>query len=187
MRTVLRVLAVTATAALLASCGITGNFRHDPGYADFDSPGLLDTDREIGLSLGPLPLAMARLFVGDDPDLGPLMKDLRAARVYVYDVVGDPEHVAQSIATTQSELMVDGWLPIVTIREDGERVAVLAHDDSRGKLRGLAVIVQDSEDVVLVNLIGNIHLESFNVYMAGLDVDAPRVDIDPATLHANVY
>jgi hypothetical protein len=186
MRTALRVLAVTAAIGTLMSCGITGNFRHDAGYADFDSPGLLDTDREIGLSLGPLPLSIARLFVGDDPDLGPLMKDLRAARVYVYEVDGNTERVAQRIATTQSELMTDGWLPIVTIREDGERVAVLAHDDRRGKLRGLAVIVQDDEDVVLVNLIGDIHLESFNVYMAGLEVDAPQVDIDPATLQAVV-
>src|SRR5262245_36566790 len=99
MRFALRSLLVPAAALLtLAGCGITGNFRHDPGYAafGFQGPG---TQRELGLSVGPLPLHVARWFVGDDPDIGPLMKDLRAARVYIY-TVGDPERVADRIAAT---------------------------------------------------------------------------------------
>jgi hypothetical protein len=185
MRLAFRSLLLPAVASLsVAACGITGNFRNDPGYAAFGFQGP-DTHREIGLSLGPLPLGVARLFVGDDPDIGPMMKGLRAARVYIYEV-DDAERVAQRIAATQSELMADGWLPIVTVREDGDRVAVLTHADRDGDLRGMAVIVQDSEDLVLVNLIGDIHPEQFNEYMAKLGVDAPRIDIDPATLQAVV-
>jgi hypothetical protein len=185
MRFASRALLVPAAASLtVAACGITGNFRNDPGYAafGFQGPG---THREMGLSLGPLPLGVARWFVGDDPDIGPMVDGLRAARVYVYEIA-DAQRVSQRIAATQSDLMADGWQPIVTVREDGDRVAVLTHANHRGDLRGMAVIVQDSEDLVLVNLIGDIHPERFNDYMAKLGVDAPKVDIDPATLQAVV-
>jgi hypothetical protein len=184
MRLASRSALVLAASLPLAACGITGNFRNDPGYADF-GPQAQDTHREIGLSLGPLPLGLARMFVNDDPELGPILKDLRAARVYIYDV-DDPERVADRIATTQSELIADGWFPIVTVRDDGERVAVLTHANRRGELRGMAVIVQESEELVLVNLIGEIHLDQFDAYMAGLDVHAPSIAIDPATLQAVV-
>ncbi|HZF27627.1 MAG TPA: DUF4252 domain-containing protein [Gammaproteobacteria bacterium] len=187
MRHVSLPLLVPAVASLLlAGCGITGNFRNDPGYAEFDSPGMRDTEREIGLSLGPLPLGVARLFFGGDEDIGPMLKGLRAARVYIYDVDGDAERVEKRIAETQSKLLADGWFPVVTVNDEGDRVAVLMHADRHNKPRGMAVIVQDSEDVVLVNLIGEIQPEMFNTYMAELGVDAPRVDIDPGTLQAVV-
>jgi hypothetical protein len=188
MRFAFRPLFLFVAASLaLAGCGITGNFRNDPGYAAFgyQGPG---TERDLGLSLGPLPLGMARLFMNVTdigPDVRPMMQGLRAARVYVY-TVDDAERVAQRIAATQSDLIADGWFPVVRIHDDGERVAVLTHADKRGDLRGMAVIVQDSEDLVLVNLIGDIHPEQFNAYMAAVGVDAPTVDIDPATLQAVV-
>ena len=184
MRPAFRSLLVPTAALALAACGVTGNFRHDPGDAAFGFQGF-GTERELGLSLGPLPLGVARWFVGDDPDLGPLMKDLRAARVYVY-TVDDTERVTARIAATQRDLIAAGWFPIVTIRDDGERVAVLTHANRRGDLRGMAVIVQDSEDLVLVNLIGDIHPEQFDAYMTSLGVDAPSVAIDPETLQAVV-
>jgi hypothetical protein len=78
-------LVVAAAASLVTGCGITGNFRHDPGYADFRSPGPWATDRQIGLSLGPLPLKLARLVLDEDdePELHGILKGLRAVRVYI--------------------------------------------------------------------------------------------------------
>ena len=52
--------------------------------------------------------------------------------------------------------------------------------------RGLTVIVQEPGEVVLVNLIGNIHLDFINGYLAEVDVDMPRIEIDPATLQARL-
>ena len=184
MRPSFRSVLVLAASLPLAACGITGNFRNDPGYADFGSQQS-GAERDIGLSLGPLPLGMARMFMDDDPEIGLLLKDLRAARVYIY-TVDDGERVAQRIEATESDLIADGWFPIVTVSEDGERVEVLTHANRRGELRGMAVIVQDAEELVLVNLIGNIHPEQFDSYMAGLDVHAPSIAIDPATLQATV-
>ena len=48
------------------------------------------------------------------------------------------------------------------------------------------MIVQDAQEVVLVNLIGNVRLDLFADYMAELDVDTPGIEIDPQTLAARV-
>jgi hypothetical protein len=50
----------------------------------------------------------------------------------------------------------------------------------------LAVIVQDPQEVVLVNLIGNVRVDLFADYMAELEVDTPGIEIDPRTFEARV-
>jgi len=182
-----RELAIGFGALLLAGCGISGNFRHDLGYAAFDSPGALAVHRDFGLSLGPAPLALARLFLDDEePELGAILKDLRAVRVYVYDGVPDGERMAGQLRGVESKLVEDGWRAIATIRDGTDRVSVLLRPGSDGRNHGMAVIVQDPTEVVLVNLIGNVRLDLFAEYMAELNVDTPRIDIDPQTLEAHV-
>ena len=182
-----RTVAAALAALLIAGCGITGNFRHDPGYAAFGETGPLAEDRELGISLGPLPLAFARLVVDDDPEIGPILKDLRAVRVYSYGVTRDAESTAQqrtgdSVPPARRRLDC----PDYGSREQAEQTAVLLRPDSGGRNRGLAVIVQDAQEVVLVNLIGNVRLDLFADYMAELDVDTPGIEIDPQTLAARV-
>jgi hypothetical protein len=181
-----RTVAAALAALLMAGCGITGNFRHDPGYAAFGAMGALAEDRELGLSLGPLPLAVARLVLDDDQEVGPILQDLRAVRVYSYNVTRDAENTAQQVRAVQSRLLDDGWIALITVNEPAEQTAVLLRPDSCGRNRGLAVIVQDPQEVVLVNLIGNVRLDLFADYMAELDVDTPEIEIDPQTLAARV-
>jgi hypothetical protein len=94
--------------------------------------------------------------------------------------------VARRVRETQSDLLGDGWLPIAAARDDAESVAVLMRLD-RSRTRGLAVIVQDPEEVVLVNLIGEVRLEFFADYMAELDIATPPIELDPAALQAARY
>jgi hypothetical protein len=180
-----RTVAATLAALLSSGCGITGNFRHDPGYAAFDALGPVTEDREFGISLGPLPLAVARLVLDDEPEMEPILKELRAVRVYSYDVSGNAERAAEHVRTIQSDLVADGWLALITVNEDAERTAVLLRPDGEGRNRGLAVIVQDPHEVILVNLIGDIRLDLFTEYMAELDVETPEIEIDPQTLAAS--
>ena len=51
---------------------------------------------------------------------------------------------------------------------------------------GLTVIVQEPDEVVLVNLIGNVRLDFINGYMAEAGVALPPIEIDPATLQASL-
>jgi hypothetical protein len=174
-----------AAALLLAGCGITGNFRNDVGYARFGSPGPLATDRDLGISAGPLPLKFLRWVMEDDPEIAPLLEDLRAVRVYTYEVRDKSDQVAARVRGIQSELLDEGWVALAALRDEGELLSVLLRLDERGNRRGLAVIMQDQEEVMLVNLIGkDIKIELFNTYMAELNIDAPPIEINSATLQA---
>jgi hypothetical protein len=182
-----RVIAIGIGALLLAGCGISGNFRHDPGYAAFDANGALGGHRELGLSLGPAPLALARMFLEDEePDLGAILRELRAVRVYVYEGLPDDERTGQRLRGIESGLLDEGWRAIAKIRDGSDRVSILLRPGDEGRAHGMAVIVQEPSEVVLVNLIGNVRLDLFSEYMAELNVDAPRIDIDPETLEARV-
>jgi hypothetical protein len=179
----------TAVLAVLtlgvAGCGITGNFRHDPGYANFDSLKWVGTDREVAVSLGPLPLKLARLVLSDEPELEPFLAELRGVRVYTYEALRDAERAARHVDELQRELVADGWLKVVAVRDGDERTSVLLRPGKRGGNRGLAVIVQEPSELVLVNLIGNVRLDYLTGYLAELDVDVAH-DIDPAALQAAV-
>jgi hypothetical protein len=130
-----------------------------------------------------LPLQFAKWVLKDDPDFGPLVKDLRAVRVYCYEVTADAEAVAGNVRATHAELLADGWLQVAMVREDDELVAVLL---KLGKehIDGLAVLVTEPEEVTFVNLIGDVKLDFINQYLADLDVDTPKIEIDPETLQA---
>lgn len=167
-------LAIVSACALLANCGILGNFRGNPGYASFGSPGIQDTDRELALSLGPLPLKLARWITDDDPEIAALLDGLKAVRVYTYEVDGDALRVAGRMDDVRDRLVKQGWNQIVAVRDDGEHVTALVRMKA-GAIRGLAVVVQDDEELVLVNVIGNIKPENFSSMMATLDIDLPHM------------
>jgi hypothetical protein len=181
-----RILILGASSWLLAGCGITGNFRHDPGYADFGALQRLPADSHIRLSLGPLPLKIAAWGVGlseDDEEVGTFLRELRAVRVYTFEgVEEDPAVVASGVEELMAELGRNGWLNIAAVREDSERTSVFLRPDKNFSHHGLVIVVEEPDEVVLVNLIGNIRLDFIDGYMADLDVRVPPIEIDPATL-----
>jgi hypothetical protein len=183
-----RALTLAASALALAGCGITGNFRHDPGYADFEPLRRLDAESDFGLSLGPLPLKVAGWIVDDegDAELGPLLRELRAVRIYTIEGIADAEEAATSVDELTASLADDGWLNVIAVREADELTSVFLRPGKDFVHRGLAVVVQEPDELVLVNLIGNVRLDFFNGYMDEADVDVPPIEIDPATLHARV-
>src|SRR5262249_996765 len=154
---------------------VFGNLRANPGYASFDSPGVADTHRDVAISLGPLPLKVARFFTDDDPELATVLRDVKAVRVYTYEVNGDAERVKERMDAQRQRLVHEGWDQIVAVREDGELVTALVKMDGSASVRGVAVIVQDHEEVTFVNVIGRIRPETFGALMAELHVNVPPV------------
>jgi len=169
-------------AASLAACGITGNFRAHPGFARLGSIDQGDVDRQLGISLGPLPLMVARRLTADDPELGAMLRGVKGVRVYVYDVNGDAARVRGRMERSQARLVADGWTPAVAMRDDGEYAAALVRTDARDGVRGIVVLTLDDEEAVLVNVIGRLRPESFSRVMASLGEDLPpmRVTLDDA-------
>lgn len=180
----IRTLALAALTSLLTACGITGNFRHDAGYADFGPLQRLDAESDFGLSLGPLPLQIAKWATHDDEDIGPLLRELRAVRVYTMEGIADPEEAAKRAREVTANLAHDGWLTIAAVRDGEELTSVLLRPDKNFAHKGLAVIVAEPDEITLVNLIGDIHLDLLNGYLADLNVDVPPIEIDTEALQA---
>ena len=180
----LRLFALATLIPLLTGCGITGNFRHDPGYADFGSLQRLDAESDFGISLGPLPLQIAKWATHDDEEVGPFLRELRAVRVYTFEGIADSNEVATGVEKLRGELGDDGWLAVAAVRDGEELISVFLRPNRNFEHHGLAVVIQEPDEVVLVNLIGNIRLDFINGYMAELDVDVPQIVIDPTMLQA---
>ena len=181
-----RILMLAALALALAGCGVTGYFLNDPGFADFGSLKRLEGDSDFGLSLGPLPLKIANWALKDDEEMGPLLRELRAVRIYTFEGITDAQEAATGVERLTAELVGDGWLNVIAVHDEGEITSVFLRPDSNFTHHGLTVIVQEPDEVVLVNLIGNVRLDFINGYMAESGVDMPPIEIDPATLQARV-
>lgn len=176
-----------ATAALLlAGCGITGNLRMNEGYADFGSPRLPGADRELALSLGPVPVKMANFALIHDPIVSSILRDVRAVRVYVYEVDGDAALVRERIEETRDRFVADGWHAVLAVRDDGELVTALVKLDDPDEIRGVVVLVADDEEVVYVNAIGKIRPKTFDRVLDEFFADhrkrCDRAETSPASI-----
>ena len=175
-RGVALVLVLTLVAFLLSSCGITAS-RSNEGFANLDSPGISDTDRTMSLSLGKTTLRFAARFLDDEPETQALLRSLDGVRIRIYEVNGNTDRIAHNFDRMGAKLSNDGWQPVMLVREEGELVQMFSKSSSRG-MQGLTIVSADDEEVVVVNVMGDIQPEHFGDVMVALDVgDAPDVQI----------
>lgn len=169
-------LGLLFVAVYLTACGITAP-RSNDGYANLDSPGVADTNRTMSLSLGPTTLRFAARFMDEEPETQALLRSLDGVRVRIYEVHGDNERIASRFDRMGGKLSNDGWEPVMLIREEGELVQMYSKSSDKG-MHGLTIVSADDEEVVVVNVMGDINPENFGDVMVALDVDdAPDVQI----------
>lgn len=172
---VMKLPVLAAALILLAGCGLTAP-RSSDGFADLDSLGMGDTDRVIALSIGPTLLHFAARHIDNDPEVRDLLRSLDGVRIRIYEIDGDPQRVAGRMENMAVKLQDDGWEPVMTIRQQDERVHMLMRTVD-GQIRGMTVLVMDGlDEAVIVNLMGEIKPEQFSEVMVALDVDAGGVD-----------
>jgi hypothetical protein len=168
-------LAVLIPALLLAGCGVTAP-HNNKGYADLDSLGFSDTDTTMSLSLGPAVLHSAAGFIEDDPETKELLLKLDGVRVRTYRIVRGQERVAERIDKMSNKLVENGWEPVITVQEDGERTRMLVRIHAE-KIAGLIVFTLDSTEAVIVNVMGDLSPDLFNGTMTALQVEVPEVKV----------
>lgn len=173
-----RVLSGLLATAALSACGFTGNLRMNPGFASFGTPSTLHgADRKLALSFGPIPIRLAtmmsRPFLHEEKWIPATLKDIRAVRVYTYDLHGDPATVKDHLEATSGELVDEGWSPVAVVREDGGLVSALTIQDEPTSIRGLVVMFNDDEQLVLVNVIGKLEPQTVVLALEELGVEFP--------------
>jgi hypothetical protein len=167
-------LALVCTTLFVGACGITAP-RSNDGFADLESLGMRDTDRVMNISIGPTLLHFTAGFLDDEPEIRELLRGLDGVRVRIYEIDGDASRVAQRISTMSEHLQVDGWAPVMLVREEDEEVHMLMRV-VEGQICGMTVLVSDGDsEAVIVNLMGEIRPQQFSDVMVALEVDAPGI------------
>jgi hypothetical protein len=161
---------VLIASALLSGCGITTkNLHGHAGYADIESPYWWQADNELNLSIGPSTIRVARWFtdIDDDPQIEALLKDVDGLRVSVYKIDGNEDVFLDLMSETRGNLNATGWQQVVQIKEKEDKETTLMFMKSSGEtIDGLVVLILSKEEATFVNVIGNIHPDSFEPLMA---------------------
>ncbi|MBA6303220.1 DUF4252 domain-containing protein [Colwellia sp. MB02u-14] len=168
LRKVTLILAIT-TSLLLTGCGITaGGLHSHAGYADIESPYWWQADSELNLSLGPLAIGTARWVIDadKDPEIDALLNDVDGVRISVYKVEENSQLFIENFDETQANLRADGWQPIARVKGDEQGDYSLMFIKSNGEvIDGLVVLLLSEDEALFVNIIGNIHPNSFEPIM----------------------
>ena len=166
----IRAVGILVASLAVSACGLTAP-RSGPGFADLESPGVWDTDRQMALSIGPTLLRLAARHVEDDPEVQALLRSLDGVRIRIYEIDGDASRVARRIDAMQAHLEDDGWVPLMLVRERDERTQLMLKT-SHGVNHGLTLISSDGEsEAVIINLIGELRPELFSDVMVALDIE----------------
>ncbi|WOJ92789.1 DUF4252 domain-containing protein [Congregibacter variabilis] len=156
----MKTLTLLLVATLLAGCGVTASSRN-PGYVQFDAPKYEGLKNDTSISLGPRLLHFAARHTDDDPQTKALLQSLEGVRVSVYQVPPSVDHEAlrDEVGIATAKAFDEHWSPIVRVVEDDSRVHIFVKEQD-GLLLGIAVVSVDHEELVFVNVMGEMAAEN---------------------------
>ena len=132
-----------------------------------------DVKHAMTMSLGPTVFGFARRFE-EDPASRELLEQLRAVRIKVYDIDGDPATVAAKLKELAAGLVADNWQSVLRVN-DGSEQAHLLLDATDDAIHGIAFLAANTREAIIINLTGSLQPEAFADAIAALDVDVPLV------------
>ena len=109
-------------------------------------------------------LRLATKFMDDDDDevqVKKLVANLKGIYVKSFEFKNTGEYTDADIAAFRAQLHAPEWERMVNVqsKEDGENVEVYVKTEN-GKTAGLAIIAAEPKELTLVNITGNIDLDS---------------------------
>ena len=151
-----KLVAVSVLSLMLLGCGLTAP-SSGPGYARFDVPEGAGLESDTRLSIGPALLRFAARHVDDDPSTKALLKSLDGVRVNVSRLGPGADYAALSdqLSLAAEQAFGEQWNPVVRVAEDDSRVHIFLKENA-GLIRGLAVLALDHEELVFVNIMGEL-------------------------------
>ncbi len=185
--TVLLILAIAGAA----SAATAGDYSDLPGYVDLsDMQDFKVEGEEVEVYITkPMLNMMSAVVAGEDQELGQFMEALNLIRVEQFEIGRETAGVIRKAIEQKGEKLAEqGWEKMVRVKEEDEIVEVYIKPVDE-KIEGLCVMVQDSSEVVFVNIVGTIDMSllgklsgQFNIpavnnfVPAGNAPDAPQED-----------
>jgi hypothetical protein len=166
MKKIIILLTLAISAAGPRVTFAEGSIESDPAYLPIDKvldlkaippqvnvnlPHFLLKDALTGLSSGP-----SNALAGTGVDLPDLLKDVKLIRVVVIETKTNRVALEKSLKSLRSDLD-SKWTSIVSLPED--KVGVYAMGDPSGEsVAGVAVLIYDHGEAVIVNIVGHVSI-----------------------------
>ena len=151
------------TAALITLAPALATYAESPGVVDFGkfaAPGNGSEFVEVQVRSNLLNFA-ATLVEKEEPDAAKLLRSVHLVRVNVVGLTDtNREELQKRVKEIRQNLEGHGWERNVNVQgKDGEDVGVYTQLQGGTALAGVAVTVIDRENIVLVNVVGDIRPE----------------------------
>lgn len=151
------------------------DIENHPGYVDFSTLMSLTTSEptvEISLK-APLLSMVTNLIRSEDEEAADFISKLLRVTVHVFE--SDNNNVAAMSASMESisdDLDVQGWERVVRVREDESHVDIYVRMSPNAEvIHGLAIMVAEPYETVLVNIIGDISGNDLAALGRRFDID----------------
>lgn len=178
---VMKTVLTAVLCALLAAPALAqeDELKKLDGYIDFGDLSATYGEPSIQISIGGTLLQWVGLMAeNSDPEAANVMSGLKGVRVLSYQTDNDPEVAREKFAEVKKSLKSSGWEPVVQVNEDDEQV--LIYMKLEGEIMdGMTVMTVDDEEVMFINIIGQIDPRQVGKVMDGFDIDLDgKVEID---------
>ncbi|MFN3162982.1 MAG: DUF4252 domain-containing protein [Pseudohongiellaceae bacterium] len=151
------------------------DIENHPGYVDFSTLMSLTTSEptvEISLK-APLLSMVTNLIRSEDEEAADFISKLLRVTVHVFE--SDNNNVTEmsdSMEGISDDLDVQGWERVVRVREDQSHVDIYVRMSANAEIiHGLAIMVAEPYETVLVNIIGDISGNDLAALGRRFDID----------------
>jgi len=157
---------------LLALCAAAPSAAQGIGVYPVEELGLLESDNlEVDINLEGTAIQIAIGAMQDqDPRLIDLVSGLTRVRVQVGEASKlDPGVFIDRINDAKAQLEAKGWIRMIQVEEDTERIYLYSIDSGNGMIAGITALVHEgTEEVVVVNIAGEIDPILLGSMLAGM-------------------
>jgi hypothetical protein len=141
------------------------------GFVDFGDLSATYGEPKISINIGGTLLQFVGMMSGEDnPETAEMMANLKGIRVFGYPIEDDPTVAMEKFSEVKSTLKSQGWEPIVQVNEEDERVLIYMKLNG-SNMEGMTVMTVDDEEVMFINIIGQLDPRKLGDMMDRFDVD----------------
>ena len=149
------------------------------GFIDFGDLSAAYGEPKISINIGGTLLQFVGLMSEEsNPETSEMMSQLKGVRVFGYPIEEDPTVARERFSEVKSNLKSKGWEPVVQVNEDDEQVLIYMKMNG-SSMEGMTVMTVDDEEVMFINIIGQLDPRQLGEMMDNFDVDIDdALDLD---------
>ena len=170
MKNSIRSLVAAGTVCLALASSVRAE---DAGFVDFGTLNPIEGSQFVEVNIKSNLIAMvAALTKKTEPEVTQVIEGLKQIRVNVLGITKENrDDMRKRITDIRGKLDKGGWERIVTAMEKDQDVGVFLKTKDATTVEGICVTVVDKDQVVLVNVVGNIQPEKLAVVGERFDVE----------------